>query len=408
MWTDLPPTARRFLDKYYTNSHALMMFEIRALQWLGLRIPHKYKNHPLYSKLYKVYQYCVIFFMTSFLVSSVGDLYVIRKDIILVGEGLFVVVAIILILCKSLIFFTRFDDVVKMGEDMTVIFITTDAQHDRAKYRHIQDKYTLLESLISGWFHVLSYLLGMAFMFVRSSNNLPLRALYPFNISTTPGHEIAFIYQAIVIFYSLNMIAVMDGLACIYWHQISMHLLIISNELRDIEEYCKKRCDGRCDFKEKMHERLGLIIMRHQHILELSEQLAEWTSPALQAQVFASNFMICLTGFEVALTLGDWAVCSKFVMQMNSSLLQLLLWCFYGENVQTNSLKISDAVSEIPWYRVDGNFAKTIGLILARSQRPVIMKAGILYELNLETFLSVLSSAYSYFTVLNTLREEIY
>ncbi|XP_063905039.1 uncharacterized protein LOC135124071 [Zophobas morio] len=71
---------------------------------------------------------------------------------------------------------------------------------------------------------------------------------------------------------------------------------------------------------------------------------------------------------------------------------------YFGKWLENNSL--INAICMGPWYRYDAKIRKLLLIIMERSKRPMILTAGAVVNVTLETFVSVLKSSYSLVAVM--------
>ncbi|XP_023309856.1 putative odorant receptor 92a [Anoplophora glabripennis] len=81
----------------------------------------------------------------------------------------------------------------------------------------------------------------------------------------------------------------------------------------------------------------------------------------------------------------------------------LFITCFYGQMILDESITIADAAYQSEWYNGPEHFKKMICLIIVRSQRPLLLRVASIGVVSLETFVSVIKTAYSYFALLLTI-----
>ncbi|XP_035790538.1 odorant receptor 47b-like [Anopheles albimanus] len=114
----------------------------------------------------------------------------------------------------------------------------------------------------------------------------------------------------------------------------------------------------------------------------------------------ASVIMICTSAFEVLLAKGNVMLIFRFVVLGLSSFYQILIWCFLGDLVAQKSSSICDAIASCNWTVLDTRQKKDLSFIMMRAQKPFIINVYRMFPLTYETFLMILSRAYSAFTVL--------
>ncbi|THK33240.1 putative odorant receptor 85d isoform X2 [Diachasma alloeum] len=90
----------------------------------------------------------------------------------------------------------------------------------------------------------------------------------------------------------------------------------------------------------------------------------------------------------------------KFAVSLAGQLLHLFVECFLAQRVMDASFNLMKTLTNSKWYDASLKTRKTIPLMLMRAQSPVILTAGTLIPMNMNTFAVVVKTAVSYFTVL--------
>ncbi|KAK7789384.1 hypothetical protein R5R35_007469 [Gryllus longicercus] len=96
----------------------------------------------------------------------------------------------------------------------------------------------------------------------------------------------------------------------------------------------------------------------------------------------------------------------KSLMYLSVAVLQLLLVCAFGEALRAAGAALGDAAYASGWeLRAQPPRTRALALLLLRAQRPLVLRAGGLYPVTLNSFASVLNTSYSYFALLRTINE---
>nr|XP_053602927.1 odorant receptor 4-like [Plodia interpunctella] len=84
-------------------------------------------------------------------------------------------------------------------------------------------------------------------------------------------------------------------------------------------------------------------------------------------------------------------------------LMLILIQCYFGEKLKTGSEDIFQAACENQWYEGDIEYQKFLYFIMLRSQKPCYLTSLTFTKITLETFTKVLSTTWSYFSLVNTM-----
>ncbi|XP_031365752.1 odorant receptor 10a-like [Apis dorsata] len=156
---------------------------------------------------------------------------------------------------------------------------------------------------------------------------------------------------------------------------------------------------------EKITEHFILLIKRHIYLLNLSKMLNETISSILVIQLFSSCILICTTGFQfiLALSIGNIVLMIKILIIMCVLLIQLFAYSYVGEYLKTQTESVGNSMYLCTWYDMPKNISKDIIFIIMKAQRPVLLTAGKIFVVNMETYISILKTSMSYLSVLRVM-----
>ncbi|XP_018301281.1 odorant receptor 4-like [Mycetomoellerius zeteki] len=83
--------------------------------------------------------------------------------------------------------------------------------------------------------------------------------------------------------------------------------------------------------------------------------------------------------------------------------MEVFILCFAGEYLNFKSKSIANAAYESLWYNLLSNQKKTIIFVIMRSQKQIMITAGRITNLSLETFTRILKTSASYVSVLHAM-----
>ncbi|XP_033609115.1 odorant receptor Or2-like [Cryptotermes secundus] len=159
------------------------------------------------------------------------------------------------------------------------------------------------------------------------------------------------------------------------------------------------------DLDSKSDKCLLECIHHHQYILELVENMENLLNPVLFFQFFGSTCTICLILFYLALNLDSDGVMDQlsFCGLLAVALSQLLLFCWYGNDLTYESDSLTKAIYDTPWIDASMYFRKNMRIMISRSMKPSYLTGGKLYIMSLETYRAIIGASFSYFTVLRNI-----
>lgn len=119
------------------------------------------------------------------------------------------------------------------------------------------------------------------------------------------------------------------------------------------------------------------------------DRLEDLTQMMLLIQFAFSAVIVCLIAYDFSRTFGSndpWGM--TMLQYLQFTMVEVFFLCYCGETLTNESLAISDAVYMSNWYEFIGNkfHSGFIQFLIQRSHRPVELRAGGLFTLQLTTF----------------------
>ncbi|XP_058453986.1 odorant receptor Or2-like [Malaya genurostris] len=149
------------------------------------------------------------------------------------------------------------------------------------------------------------------------------------------------------------------------------------------------------------------LIAKLKQCLEYHKEIIKYVSDLneLIAYIFLLELLICGTMLCALLFILNLSNQLTQIAMICSYLLTLLLQLFalywHSNEIREQSLEIGDWLYyNSAWLDFSVPVKKMILLMIARTQRPLVIKNGNVYPMTLETFQSLLNTSYSYYTIL--------
>ncbi|KAJ9589953.1 hypothetical protein L9F63_016937, partial [Diploptera punctata] len=114
---------------------------------------------------------------------------------------------------------------------------------------------------------------------------------------------------------------------------------------------------------------------------ELDDLLSSW----LGVRMFAFQMVAIGEVFQVIVNLDDWEVFSRHLLILFVTLSQILVYCWFGEQVLQGGWDVDRAVYETPWYTYSQKYKKHLVLVIMRAHEPVEITVGHYYSLSLQS-----------------------
>jgi odorant receptor len=134
------------------------------------------------------------------------------------------------------------------------------------------------------------------------------------------------------------------------------------------------------------------FVKQHKVLLDRIKDLSRFVQPVILTQFAVSSILLCFVGFQFVV-LDDLFQKVVMIGFAASLIMQLLYYCFGGQEIKNKSEIVA---ADLYYCDMD------LIMIIARAQKPAIFKFYF-FEVNLETFSSIISSALSLITFLRSI-----
>ncbi|XP_063925608.1 odorant receptor 4-like [Zophobas morio] len=229
----------------------------------------------------------------------------------------------------------------------------------------------------------------------NEGHQLIMPAWYPFDIQKSPNYELTYIYQAICFTYLTTANVNVDTITYALFMYICTQCDILCDDLSNLS--------GK---QEDFNEKFIKCVQHHKTILSFAKKTNSLFNMIILGQFATSTMALALTMFQLSLvdTFDAAAVVGVFYIVGLS--MQLFLYCWFGNEVETKSSHIPYAVYSSQWVDVSLKVKNNLLILGGRCQRPLKITAINLFDLSLNTFVTILRSAWSYFAVLHSVNTQ--
>jgi odorant receptor len=87
-----------------------------------------------------------------------------------------------------------------------------------------------------------------------------------------------------------------------------------------------------------------------------------------------------------------------------SMTLQIYIPCYFGNELSLSSEKLSDSLFHSNWIDESAEFKLAMKIFMENTKKPLQISVFNTFNLNLESFLTVVNSAYSFYNVMKTMK----
>lgn len=152
------------------------------------------------------------------------------------------------------------------------------------------------------------------------------------------------------------------------------------------------------------HDTLKFFVCRHRQLIDIKEQIESIFNLALLVRGFTSTFVFCTSTFTLTMV-RDSSIIFRITTYIISTFLQLLIPCYYGNEISVLTDRLSTSLFYSKWYlEEDKKYRKSISIFMERLKRKERVKSGKVFDVNLESFMRVCNSAFSLYAVFRNIK----
>ncbi|THK33198.1 uncharacterized protein LOC114841552 [Diachasma alloeum] len=154
-----------------------------------------------------------------------------------------------------------------------------------------------------------------------------------------------------------------------------------------------------CESDDECYEYMKRCAMIHGRAIEFAEKVRDMYLWSFFGTVGLNMTLMSITGVQIVNSMDDWKKMAKFVVNIITQIMHLFMECFVAQRVMDASSDLKETITSAKWYNASIKTQKLIPLMLLRAQNPVVLTAGKVIVMGMNTFAVVLKTAASYFTV---------
>ncbi|XP_053696907.1 odorant receptor 67d-like [Sabethes cyaneus] len=260
-------------------------------------------------------------------------------------------------------------------------------------------KCALIVLYVFRFFFVTYFVAGSAFfvlpiymLVIKQEKTLILPLELPFvETFSDAGYVIIMVYHAVMVIIAIAGILAADMGIMIYVLHIVGIVDVFVNNLDELDEMLVQPDTSERAKQQKFTE----ICIMHREIIRYEEDLDECYYYTVFVQVITSVSCLSLTLFVVYMT-RNW-IRGMFIL---ATFFQLLEFCLLGTALRVKNDHAIDAIYNCKWHLLSTSDKRRLAIMLHRAQNPVEMTIGGLALLNMETFVEIIKTIYSYFAMM--------
>ncbi|XP_011883219.1 PREDICTED: putative odorant receptor 92a [Vollenhovia emeryi] len=218
-----------------------------------------------------------------------------------------------------------------------------------------------------------------------------------------PAYWATMFHQTIGLMVCANASVAHETLISGFMIQTCAQLDILCHRFRTLPDSLReaRKCStSKDDFKARERRLIRELVHHHRHVYRFAERINTVFTLMIFLQFTVSSTVLCLSIYKMLtkdLMSIDFAWSSTYLGCM---LMQIYLYCWFGNEVTLKSTEIGSAVYEMDWPMLPTDLMKTLLVIITRSKRPIKITSGYIVTLSNESFMKIIKTSYSAYNIL--------
>ncbi|XP_034828824.1 putative odorant receptor 92a [Maniola hyperantus] len=183
--------------------------------------------------------------------------------------------------------------------------------------------------------------------------------------------------------------------------QCKAQLSILSNNLvYFIQRSKKESMITKAAFADVVSVRFENIVKHHVQILYFARRVQDIFGGAVAYQFIVSGWIICTSVYRMVDTDPASVQCWSMVLYICCILMQVSMYCYYGNEVTHESQKLKESAYLMNWLDSPLKHRNHLIFFMERVKKPILPLAGFIIPLSNNTFVSIVKSSYSFYALL--------
>nr|WJJ63325.1 odorant receptor 25 [Pachyrhinus yasumatsui] len=189
----------------------------------------------------------------------------------------------------------------------------------------------------------------------------------------------------------------------------------VSLQLKALKIYCKYfhlYCEcldfnsGTENMEEAVLKYFRNICIKHQDIIRFVDEINMAMRNILFLEYFLNSINIASVTIRILMMSNPPAMLTFCVILLAHQILQLFWMSWHANEIELQSVSLSDALFQSKWYDQSENVKQVICIMMMRSKKPLRIFIGPFYPMSIRTALASMKAAYSLVTLIFTLADD--
>ncbi|XP_014295858.1 odorant receptor 46a [Microplitis demolitor] len=239
------------------------------------------------------------------------------------------------------------------------------------------------------------------------TKTLPISGWFPYRHTNSTGFWVAYFHQMIALSITSMIAFSFDTVVYGVFLRNCGQLKILKNRLENFveiingEKLNNKTSGSVCTIRKSERNFIRQCIHHHWIILKFSQQSNDLFAPIIFIQYSFSSLILCLIVQSSTKLVFMSPEFIFMVIYLGCMLLQIFLFCWYGNEVTLESSGIHLAIYNMNWQVLITRSQKDLLIMKTRAILPIRFTTGYLIELSLDSFTKLIKFSYSAYNLLH-------
>ncbi|XP_025994617.2 odorant receptor 46a-like [Solenopsis invicta] len=366
-----------------TRNMQVLEFVLKILMVVGCWPPNSWTSL-CKRTMYNAYTVFLMLLLFSFALAQLMDIILNVDNTDDFTETFYIMLAMIISCCKMIGLLVNRKNIGILTNILTEKpFVPLEA--DEIKIRHKFDKTIQANTLRYAILVEITCACGIVtslFTHFRKGN-LTYREWTPYNYTSDVVFCVIYTRQLINTFIGSMVNVGCDSLICGLLLYVCCQIEILECRLKKV--YCQN------DLRE--------CVRQHNCIFKFAVMVNEKFKIIIAIQFVVSTLVVCSNLYQLArVTLN--AQCFPLILYTCSMLTQILIYCWYGNEVKLKSVQLVTNIFGMEWLTMKENRKQTLLIIMNRALIPIEFSSAYILTMNLDSFVILLKTSYSAYNIL--------
>ncbi|XP_076679313.1 odorant receptor Or1 [Andrena cerasifolii] len=236
-----------------------------------------------------------------------------------------------------------------------------------------------------------------------STRTLPVSNWVPYDISSRKVHVMSLLHQTLGLMICANASVANETLIAGLMIQVGAQFEIFCHRARILPVsliQAEKESTSVADLKNRRKRILGELVEHHLEVYKFAHTINTVFQYMIFLQFSISSTVLCLTIYKTSTTDSFDADIVWNFSYLCCMLMQVYLYCWFGNEVTLKSTKASDAIYEMDWTVLPVDVMKDLLIIMTRTKRTLQMSSGHVVTLSTGSFMTIMKITYSSYNIL--------